>query len=174
MPATIQELAGEAARCFEVATRADGSTFTRVKDGSPEWVSELAREAHGRDGDGSPAMLPDDWRYKTTAAALEYIAELSEYAQPDEERFGFADQAVDVYTADRLEWLGSNLRRAGYCDDAVDELAGGESPDTIDRIGLGQYAEALEVIELVLEALEAQRDELEAAELFDDDEVSGL
>lgn len=168
MGASVQELAGEAAACFETAERVpavegvEPETFVRVREGSPAWVGDLVREAH-RDSSGAPAMLPDDWRYRTIEAALEYIGELGLEVEPQEESYDFADATVDVYNAARLEWLGSKLWRAGYCDQARDNGAEG---GVFELIGAGQYEEAREVYELVLEQLEARRDELEAAELF--------
>ena len=61
-----QARAQEAYDCFETAARPDGETFTRVRDGSPGWVGELVREAHGD-------FLPDDWRYGCIQSALEFI-----------------------------------------------------------------------------------------------------
>lgn len=164
---TLQDLAGEAARCFETATREPvGDTperFVRVKDGSPEWVTELIRAAHGVDADGSPSMLPDDWRYKVASFAVEMIAESDDI---EDARAEFADAMVDAYTFDRIAWLGSNLRRAGYVDEAVDEFGPPDQDGIIERIGLGQYAEASEVYDLVVAALEERLEELDAAETF--------
>ena len=109
---TIQTLAAEAGACFETATRSrvvggsgelEEDRYVRVKDGSPEWVTELVHAAHDD-------MLPDDWRYEKIADALEYIAEVDD---PDDSG-EFADQAVDIYTGARLAWLASHLSRPGY------------------------------------------------------------
>jgi hypothetical protein len=173
MSKTLQEVALEAVRCFETAERpqlddqGQPVTFVRIEAGSPEWVTDLARAAHGVDTDGAPALLPDDWRYKTTAEALEFLAELSEYANPDEEADTFAEQAVDVYTFDRIAWLGSNLRRVEYVDAAVEEY-GIESRGIVDDIAVGQHAEAREVYELVVEFLQERVEEHDAAECFGD------
>lgn len=142
MTTTIQEVAGEAAGWFEGATRPDGSSFRRVKDGAPEWVTELVRSAHGD-------FLPEDWRYDKIEDALNYIAG----ADDPEDSADFADSAVDVYTSDRISWLASNLRRASYCDEGASNLGGAES-DVIAMIGLGQYEEAGEIYGLVLQELE--------------------
>lgn len=64
MSSTVQQLAAEAYGCFETAERQDGETFWRLKDGSPEWVTDLVLNAHGD-------FLPDDWRYACIGAALE-------------------------------------------------------------------------------------------------------
>lgn len=142
---TVQELAQQAAECFEVAKRQDGDElFFRVKDGSPEWVTDVVRSAHGE-------FLPDDWRYRIICEAFGFIAE-NENAE--DESAEFADTAVDVYTGQRFAWLASNLQRQGYVDDALAEL-GWDGDSAADLIGLGQYQEAGEVFALVLQALEA-------------------
>ena len=140
-----QELAAEAYECFETATRPDGSEYTRVKDGSPAWVTELVRKAHGDD------FLPDDWRYETIRSALAFIGD--DATDPENESHEFADTQVDAYTSNLLAWLGSNLLRLGYVDDAVAEY-GGEPGGIADQIMLGQYAEAREIYELTLSALQ--------------------
>ena len=155
--ASVQTLASEAAACFETATRGDTGRdedrYTRVRDGAPEWVTELVYAAHGD-------FFPDDWRYDAIRSALSAIHDddLSE-----DDAGEWADTNVDAYTGARLAWLASNLNRAFYCDDAVEELG---SPETgiIDRIGLGQYAESEEVFQLVYRALEERAEATEAEE----------
>ena len=140
----IHQLAAEAYACFETAERPNGQTFTRTKDGTPEWVGELVRAAHGDD------FLPDDWRYETIRSALAFIAD--DATDPEDDAHTFADTQVDVYTSNLLAWLSSNLRRLSYVDDAVSEY-GGEPGGIADQIMLGQYAEAREVYELTVSAL---------------------
>jgi hypothetical protein len=142
---TVQSLAAEAAGYFTAGVTREGEDqpIRILKDDRPDWVHELVYSAHGDFG-------PDDWRYNTIEDALLFIADTDD---PDDGSGEFADSAVDVYNGSRLEWLSSNLRRAGYCDEAADEL-GSEGLDTFERIGLGQYFEASEVYGLVLRSLE--------------------
>lgn len=153
-PATPQRLAREMLEAFETAQRGDlegeGETFDRLKKGSPEWMTDVVYAAHD-DGE----MLPDDWRYKVIRAAVEAIAE----TEDGDEVEGFADGQVDIYTGDRLKWLGSNLHRPGYCDEAVDEFGGGETGGIVALIGLGQYWEADRVLAQVSEALVDEADD---------------
>lgn len=149
---SIKEFAAEAYACFESAVRDDDEPdttyFVRLKDGSPEWVRDLVHAAHGDD------FLPDDYRYKWTMEACEFIADADD---PEDAGSDFADLAVNVYTSDRLQWLASNLQRPGYCDEAMREYGStevGAFSGIVDLIGLGQYAEAYEVYGLVLRALE--------------------
>lgn len=156
---SVQERAKEAARYFEVERRQDGTEYVRVKDEAPEWVQGIVYAAHGKDGSGAPEFLPDDYRYTFTREALEYIVESDPDAANDPDYAGdmageFADQ-TDDYTSDLIAWLGSNLRRVGYCDEALEEFAGASTtPEGV--VGLmrqGQYLERREVFQLVLEAL---------------------
>lgn len=158
---TIHELAQEAAehfgtsRCRQGNRRARGNdeeAITVLKDGAPEWVRDLVREAHDE-------MLPDDWRYASIRSALEAIADGEGY-DPDEIAGEWADSNVDVYTGSRLEWLASNLNRPAYCDEGADEL-GGEGLDTVERIGLGQHIESREIFASIVQSLE---DRLEVIE----------
>ena len=151
---TISALAGSAYDEFTTITRDSGETIYAVKDSAPEWIGDMCRAAHGD-------MFPDDWRYDCIHSALSWISDTGadEYAELDGHEF--ADGHVDVYTSGRLAWLASHLDRPGYCDRAADELGGGDM-DTVERIGLGQYAESLEVFGYVAAALEDQMDELAA------------
>lgn len=149
MTDTIQAAANEATQWFETATRDNGERFTRTKDGAPTWIGEMVYAAH----DG---LLPDDWRYKCISDAVDWVAETGETDDPGE----FADDAVDVYTSDRLAWLASSLSRPEYVDEALSEFGQPDDPDIIAAIGLGQYREASEVFEAVRQALEIRADDL--------------
>ena len=146
-PMTVQELASEAYACFETAKRPDGAEYVRVKDETPDWVSELVYKAHGGD------FLPDDWRYATIRSALAFIGD--DATEPEDEAGDFADTQANAYTGELIAWLGSNLRRVGYVDDARQEY-GGDFTSVLDEIAAGQYTEAREVYELVLDALKSR------------------
>lgn len=146
----IRDLAAEAYECFELARRAtgddeagpreDGDRYWRVKDGSPAWVTDLVLTGHRTYHD---LMLPDDWRYACIGAALEYIANHDGDAGDDVGPF--ADDQIDVYNGARLLWLASSLSRASYCDEAAEEGLVDADATMFDRIGAGQYLEAVEI-----------------------------
>lgn len=142
---SIQTLAAEAYGYRERKTRDNDESYVVVRDGAPEWIGELCQYAHGD-------MLPDDWRYGAIFAALGAIADLGDGADLDDYAHDFADGMVDTYNGARLAWLGSHLSRAGYCDEAAEDL-GGSSDGITGAIALGQYAEALEVYGLVVDFL---------------------
>jgi hypothetical protein len=149
---TVETVANEASAWFETATRGDGETYTRTKDGCPEWVQELVYDAHGDFG-------PDDWRYDCIRAAVDAIADGADEDDPGE----FADQHADVYTARGLAWLASNLNRVGYVDDAVSEYGYDEGRGIAGMVALGQYAEASEVFASVAQSLADRLNAIEEA-----------
>ncbi len=149
-------------RAFERKTRNDGSEYVSLKDGSPEWMTDVSHEAH-KDGSagiggehGTGAMMPDDWRYDFIEDACDA---LSEAENADE-----ADEHLHEYITyhDHNRWLASRNDRSGYCDEAREEL--GEAGDMDAQISQGLHYEQREVLGLVRAALE----ELVAAEDLDD------
>lgn len=145
---TFREAAEAFAGSFEQAERSDGETFIRLRSGSPTWMTDIVRAAHGE-------MLPDDWRYACIAAAAEHIAQYDSEDEAQDADGPFADGQVDVYTSDRYDWLSSHGYRSGYCDEAREEYgySPAEAMTIEDQIALGQYYEASEVYGLVLHHL---------------------
>jgi hypothetical protein len=150
----VKKLAEQAGSWFTSGERKSEDTGRQiriVKDGAPEWVSDLCHEAHGD-------MFPDDWRYEFIEDSLERIAEAD---NPDD---ALDEIEPDIYNADRLRWLSSHLDRAGYCDQAQDEGLVADDVDLMDRIGLGQYMEKREVLDSVLGFLRNLAEEQEDVE----------
>jgi len=147
----FQKVAGEAYDWFETAYRGDDpdEPFVRTKDGAPEWVKDLAREAHGE-------MFPDDWRYDAIQNACGAIHDASEGSYTGDVGSEFADSAVDVYNAARFNWLASNIQRQFYVDDAVSDFGHDPERGVTDAIGLGQYQEATEIFYSVATSLGEQ------------------
>ena len=152
---TLQALAVEAHKHFELSERknAEKTKYWKTKDGAPEWVKEMCHEAH-RTGSGTwDVMLPDDFRYEFIEDALDKLANHED-----------ADEAMDalepdVYNHDRHKWLSSNLTRAGYVDEAVEEMDGHSDQGVDGDLGLGQLWERREVFGIVRKALEERLDE---------------
>lgn len=156
---SISTLADEAYRSMDRRTRVDGTDYYAPKDDAAEWVRDMIRVAHG-------GMMPDDWRYDCIHSALGHISDTGADDTDDLDDAGheFADRHVDAYSAARLEWLSSNLMRAGYCDEAEQEVGypGIAEGGIFQMIGLGQYAESLEVFESVRQSLAERMDDLNA------------
>lgn len=164
-PSTIGTLAAKAASMFEVANRAPaagGMPYVRLHEGSPEWVHDLVRAAHGTESDGSPEFLPDDYRYRWAGDACSTIAEAGESEDMGDLEHEFAEACVDDYTSDRCAWLGSHTYRPEYCDEAASELGVEGRGGVLDLIALGQAWEAREVFGLVLAFLTEHAAEEEA------------
>lgn len=159
---TLETIAREAYDWLETARRAtgdtetgpreDGEEYVRIRDGAPDWVTDLVYTAHGSD------FLPDDWKY---AAIRSAVGSIADGYDEDEGPHEWADSEVDIYTGARYAWIASNLNRQSYIDDAITELGMEPTGDVAEMIGWGQYMEAREIFESVVSSLTA---EIEARE----------
>lgn len=126
--------------------------FTHIKKHDPdneilileksasEGLNDLVQNAHDD-------FLPDDFRYEFIYSALQAFADCQVDDDLDE-----VFLEADIYNHRLIEWLGSNLKRIGYCDEAQSEF-GLENPDVMTLITYGQQMEKDEVLALVREAL---------------------
>lgn len=119
----MQALAKNALTFFETKNRDSGKKFTCQKDDSPEWVSDLVRDAHQGD-------LPNDWRYETIVEILSAISEGGD--DPPE---------PEIYTRALLQWLAGGDEigpsRVDEYDRAVEEF--GDSGSLVANIQLAQH-----------------------------------
>lgn len=138
--------AAELKEMFETRTRDDGSTFVGLKDDSPEWAHDFVREAHGVD------LLPDDHRYQWISEALDVLVE-DQATDADELATRFADD-VDIYTADLIAWVSSNLHRVAYCDEVLEEGMTDPTKGIVGILMAGQASERFAIFANVLAALE--------------------
>lgn len=151
---TVPDLAKEARSFFERLTRNTGETVWVRKDGCPDWITEMVWEAHNRG-----EIFPDDYRYEFVVQSLNIIAD-SESDDLDD----LSPLEADVYTHDRLKWLGSRLDRYGYVDEVLERYGGDAFRSVIDMIGAGQEEEKAEVYQSVLNFLRQRVKELEEEE----------
>lgn len=147
----VIRLAKMAAPLFVQDERPNGDKFIRTADDAPEWVHDLAMDAHGD-------MLPDDWRYRLISDALDVLAGMDETASEDDIFDRGREWEPSVYNATLLEWLGSNLWRIGYVDDAVEEL-GHSDRGIMGDIAVGQYEEFQETFQSVCAFLDEMEEE---------------
>lgn len=138
---------------FETKTRDSGETFVSLKDGSPEWMTEIVHSAHGD-------MMPDDFRYRITKAACGFIADRSDDTDLDDVSYEFSDD-VDVYNASLLEWVSSNMTRAAYVDEALEEYG---TKSLWSALQQGQASERREIFDTVLAALREHEETLETSD----------
>jgi hypothetical protein len=145
---TIQEKAQEALKFYETKKRNDGNEFVTLKNGAPESLTTLNRNAHnGVMKMGiclyPRQMTPDDWTYKFIKEALIGIAECS---HPDE-----IQTESDMYTHELTTWLSSNIARVEYI---TESLAQAEWKSGFDILSHAQYLEKIEVLHIVITELE--------------------
>lgn len=153
---TLSEKAANALTWFTTGERKSedtGRQITTTHDDKPEWVKDLCYKAHD-DGDGAGSMLPDDWRYEFIYDALSYLADQDN--DPDE-----YEPEPSIYNAELHRWLSSHGWRAGYCDEAAEELGGDGGIDA--SIARGQWWEMRRVFDRVRSYLDQ----------LDEDEISG-
>lgn len=147
---TIEQLARLLADAFEVFDREPSPGLdqpVKLRDGSPEWMRDLCRNAHD-----NAHMMPDDWRYHMIAAVAEAIAE-------DGEDYSL-DGLVPVYTNQLTGWLHSRADRHCYVDEWAEETGAG-CEDFIALLSGGFLQELQEVAGSVFNDLEARALELE-------------
>lgn len=147
---SIQARARELYDAFVTDKRLDGTEFVKLQDGSPEWMKDLCRAAHGE-------MFPDDFRYAMIEEMASKIADSNEDADMDDVR---CEIEADIYTSDLTAWLASRTDRYGYVDEAVEEMGWPDSGLT-QALQMGQVREKEEVFEAVRESLE-KLEEVEA------------
>lgn len=139
---TVQELARQYANWFETATRTDGTDYIRLRT-EDEDIKNLIRDAHGD-------FMPCDIRYQFIHEALEAIAESDDVDDICLE--------PDCYNRDLLKWVSSNLRRASYVDEAIENSS---YENFYSALMLGQSAEKEEVLYSVKASLDALCEGLE-------------
>jgi len=161
---TIQELASNYLSYFVRLTRDNGDVvwvWNSDNEVPPE-LKELSLAAH----DG---MMPEDYKYDFIVDALMLIADSSE----DDDLYGLADRIEsDVYNSDLINWLSSNLSRAYYVNQYVEEWYSPTIPtkdfDLYSLISGGQLEEKREVFYIVLnsltELIENLEDDIEIAD----------
>lgn len=142
----IRKLSAEAYGYLERARRDDGSMYVCRKNGSPEWLKDLCRAAHGD-------SFPDDWIYEQIANCLESISgdDCEDDALED------AESAIDVYSSDLLDWAKG---RRWYVDDAIRDGA-----RTLDAaIMQGQQTMIGEIFDSIVTFLSNMAEDLEEEE----------
>lgn len=87
--AIVIQLAGEAFGWLEQATRENGDSFVRTRDGTPEWITDMIHEAHGD-------MLPDDFCYATI---YDLLSSMVDYDDLEDAASEIIDSGVSVYTS---------------------------------------------------------------------------
>lgn len=149
---TIQKLARECAEMLETQKRDNGKSYVAFKRDAPEWMRDMARDAHGD-------LLPDDFIYEYIAEALEAIS-MADDAE-DIER-ACDELEPDVYTSGILKWLSA---RGFMCvDEALSDCGmqvDGVNTTLFDAVMLAQVEEKRRVFNAVVHFLKQRAEENE-------------
>lgn len=141
----IQKLAEQLSAAFETKKRNDEKEFVCLKDGSPSWMTEVIRAAHGD-------KLPDDTTYAFVEKAADAIADSED---PQE---AILEIEPDAYTAGLTAWLNARVDHVYYLTETLDEIAqaGLGITDGFQVLALAQQKQIQEVGNALISALEAQ------------------
>jgi len=146
--ATVQQLAREMAAQFETKKREDGSELVVLKDGAPEWMTDVIHEVHGD-------KLPDDTIYQFISEAVDALADAPDDADLQD---AIIEIEADIYTHDLTAWLHARVDHVYYLTEVMEEFGDGIK----DGFALLQYAQKAhkdEVGGALLAALEARAED---------------
>lgn len=145
----VYELASAIYDAFESKERTNGETFYALKDGSPQWMTDVIHEAHGD-------MMPDDTIYAiihdVVRALNEVDAEDHETREPVE--VVYEDCEPDIYTSALTHWLSLHLNHIAYVNDYIREYGASGESDIEDLMRGGQKLQIDEVGAALVRALE--------------------
>lgn len=144
---TLTNVAAAFALSFETRTRDNGERFVTLKDGSPDWMHDAVRDAHG-------GMLPDDTRYCMIERVADLLADSEDWDDLE------LDGLVDDYTAALTRWLASHIERVRYCDDAMTDM-GTDFRDTANLLQWGQLQEYQEIVSSLRASFTQEDDDAE-------------
>lgn len=154
--AAAKELVG----AFSYGKRnSSGETYIFLRSGSPEWMQEAVRAAHGD-------RLPSDWIYAACQSAAQDIA--TEDAESARDWAGgrlyfWADGEVDIGDANALAWGGDNYALASEAEAEAEADLGKIDGTAAKRMQVAQYYAASAIGRTIAEALQDRAEALEAA-----------
>lgn len=109
---TIQELAKQMCEAFVTDKRNSGAEFVHLKDGSPQWMSDVIRKVHGD-------KLPDDTVYRFIEWSASALAEYDvDGTEPIEAIY---ELQPNIYTNELTGWLHERADHIDYLDQAIQE-----------------------------------------------------
>jgi hypothetical protein len=149
---SIQKLAEQLSGAFETKKRNDGNEFVSLKDGSPEWMTQVIRSAHGD-------KLPDDTTYAFIEKAADALAEMDEDAEPSDV---ISELEPDTYTADLTAWLNARPDQVYFLTEVLEEGTG--ITDGFQLLQAAQQKQLHEVGYALVSALEEAAEQMEDAE----------
>lgn len=154
MSKSIVELAREMSPMFEWRKRENGDDYVVLKDGHPEWMTDIIRKAHD-----NGELLPNDTTYRFIEAAIDTIADCEDDASYDDIGDRLCDIESDVYTSDLTEWLHASNYHVDYLTQAAEEYG---ITDGFQLLAAAQGIHRREVAYAVMAALGEMAEELAA------------
>lgn len=141
----VKQLATEMQKVFVTSKRNDGAEYVHLKDGSPDWMTDVVHEVHGD-------KLPDDTVYALISRCVDAIADGG-----DDPQESLDEIEPDHYTNDLTGWLHARNDHVYYLTEALEES------EFNDGFALLSYAQSIQIREIgsaLLTALEnVDRDE---------------
>lgn len=155
---TFSSVASALYRAFEKAKRdSNGEEFTRLKEGSPQWMKDAIFAAH----EAIDSRLPDDWIYEMVRCLASDLEDrdLDEGSEADSDMLHeIADSQVEIYTSALAQWYADHSGNRDLCEEAVSEGLASESASIEDRIKVGQFMAIERILGSLVESLESQRE----------------
>lgn len=152
---TYSELARQYYNWFESKYRDEEGQkdrFVCLKEGAPDELKDLVWKAHD-----NGEFLPDDYRYDWIQDALGSIADSDADDADELDNYDLnrarEELEPDAYCDELAKWFFSNINRARYVDEAVNELEWSKEGGVYAAIGWGQLREKEETYSQVHEAL---------------------
>jgi len=136
--------AQEMSEAFETRERDNGDKFRVLKNGSPEWMTEIVHTVHGD-------ALPDDTIYRFIEMTVDAIADCDPDATEDDIQERLYEIEPDVYTSDLTEWLHARNDHVYYLTEALEEF---NPRDGFQALSMAQANQIKEVAFDTLSALE--------------------
>lgn len=140
----LMQLAESISREFETATRPDGSMFVRRKGdySLTDWIHDMCYAAHDNGN-----ISPDDFIYRAIVESLDALAETEDADDINLE--------PDIYTAELMEWAGSQCRWE-MVDEAYADYGWPKQGGVEALVGIAQATFKAEILGVVRSALESR------------------
>lgn len=137
----LRELAESYLQYFK---QLDNTYKLQPTENIPEELKTLVHNAHD-------SFLPDDYKYLYIVESLNMIVDSTTEDNYMEDIT--SEIEADTYNHELLEWLNSNINRANYCDQYIEEYGELKDVNLMERIAYGQLYEKQQVFYSVLNEL---------------------
>jgi hypothetical protein len=153
MAKKLHELAGDLYDALETRKRNNGKEFICLKDGSPDWMTEVISTAHGD-------AMPDDTIYGIIERAAGALHD-AEAEDEDAAQEAIYELEPDCYTNDLTAWLHKRVDHVYYLTEVLED---GGCEDGFQLLMAAQSKQIQEIGGQLVSALVAYQSELEDEE----------